>query len=67
MVAEMKVMEDENRWLKKMFAELSIHNELMKEALGKNEVALIASGVGRDSSDAKGSKCCTGLPYIRCE
>ena len=35
MIAGMKVMEDENRSLKKMFAELSMQNELLKEALGK--------------------------------
>jgi putative transposase len=28
-------MEDENRRLKNMFAELSMQNELLKEALGK--------------------------------
>ena len=35
MIADMKVMEDENRRLKKMFAELSMQSELLKEALGK--------------------------------
>ena len=35
MISDMKVMEDENRRLKKMFAELSMQNELLKEALGK--------------------------------
>jgi putative transposase len=35
MMAEMKTMQDENRRLKKMFAELSMQNELLKEALGK--------------------------------
>jgi putative transposase len=35
MIADMKVMEDENRRLKKMFAELNMQNELLKEALGK--------------------------------
>ena len=35
MMAEMKAMQDENRRLKKMFAELSMQNELLKEALGK--------------------------------
>ena len=35
MIADMKVMEDENRRLKKMFAELSMQNELLKEAPGK--------------------------------
>jgi putative transposase len=35
MISEMKGLEDENRRLKKMFAELSMQNDLLKEALGK--------------------------------
>jgi len=35
MMADMKATQDENRRLKKMFAELSMQNELLKEALGK--------------------------------
>jgi putative transposase len=35
MISQMKAIEDENRRLKKMFAELSMQNELLKEALGK--------------------------------
>jgi putative transposase len=35
MVSSMKAMDDKNRRLKKMFAELSMQNELPKEALGK--------------------------------
>ena len=35
MIAQMKTIEDENRRLKKMFAELSMQNELLREALGK--------------------------------
>lgn len=35
MVSEMKTIQDENRRLKKMFAELSMQNELLKEALGR--------------------------------
>ncbi len=35
MIAQSKALEDENRRLKKMFAELSMQNELLKEALGK--------------------------------
>lgn len=35
MVSQMKSIEDENRRLKKMFAELSMQNDLLKEALGK--------------------------------
>ena len=35
MISQMKTMDDENRRLKKMYAELSMQNELLKEALGK--------------------------------
>ena len=35
MIAKTKATEEENRRLKKMFAELSMQNELLKEALGK--------------------------------
>ena len=35
MIAQTKAVEDENRRLKKMFAELAMQNELLKEALGK--------------------------------
>ncbi len=35
MISQMKTVEDENRRLKKMSAELSMQNELLKEALGK--------------------------------
>ena len=35
MMSEKKALEDENRRLKRMFADLSMQNELLKEALGK--------------------------------
>ena len=35
MIAQTKTLEEENRRLKKMFAELSMQNELLREALGK--------------------------------
>lgn len=35
MVAEMKSMAEENRRLKRMYAEMSMQNDLLKEALGK--------------------------------
>jgi len=34
-MAEMKALSGENRRLKRMFADLSLRNELLKEALGK--------------------------------
>ena len=35
MISQMKALEDENRRLKKMCAEMSMQAELLKEALGK--------------------------------
>ena len=35
MVSQMKAMADENRRLKRMYAEMSMHNVRLKEALGK--------------------------------
>ena len=35
MVSQMKAMEEENRRLKKMYAEMAMQNELLKDALGK--------------------------------
>jgi putative transposase len=44
MIDDMKVMEDETRRLKKMFAELSMQNELLKEALGKKYPGQLSPG-----------------------
>ncbi len=35
MISQMKALEDENRRLKKMYAEMSMQAELLKEGLGK--------------------------------
>lgn len=35
MVSQMKALEEENRRLKRMYAELSMQADLLKEALGK--------------------------------
>ena len=35
MVSQMKAMADENRRLKRMYTEMSMQNDLLKEALGK--------------------------------
>ena len=35
MVSQMKAKADENRRLKRMYAEMSMQNDLLKEALGK--------------------------------
>ena len=43
MISQMKAMDDENRRLKKMFAELSMQNELLKEALGKKLIGHLSA------------------------
>lgn len=35
MITELKAMADENRRLKRMYAEMSMQNDLLKEVLGK--------------------------------
>ena len=35
MISEMKSLEEENRRLKRMYADLSMQNDVLKEALGK--------------------------------
>jgi len=47
LISQMKAIDDENKRMKKMFAELSIQNELLKEALGKNRTAISMPGDGR--------------------
>lgn len=35
LISRMKAMDDENKRLKKMYAEAQMHNDVLKEALGK--------------------------------
>ena len=44
MFAQMKAIEDENRRLKKMFAEMSMQNELLKE--GHCQSKILEAGTG---------------------
>ena len=67
MITQMKSIEDENRRLKKMFAELSMQNELLKEALGKNSPAISTPRDGRNCSGAARGQHCAGLPDVRCQ
>ena len=46
MMSEKKALEDENRRLKRMFADLSMQNELLKEALGKKCLTLFQAEQG---------------------
>ncbi|OQP83118.1 transposase [Rhizobium rhizosphaerae] len=40
MMSQMEALEEENRRLKRMYADLSMQADLLKEALGKNEAAI---------------------------
>ena len=64
MVSQMKAIEDENRRLKKMFAELSMQNELLKEALGKNSPAISTPRDGRGGGGEAGCQHRAGLPDV---
>ena len=64
MISQMKTVEDENRRLKKMFAELSMQNELLKEALGKNSSAISTPRDGRDGGGKAGCEHCAGMPDV---
>ena len=48
LISQMKAMEDENRRLKRMYADLSMQNDLLKEALGKSRSAISAPRDGRN-------------------
>ena len=64
MIAQTKAIEEENRRLKKMFAELSMQNELLKEALGKNSSAISTPGDGWECGGATRGQHSPGLPDL---
>ena len=43
LISQMKAMEDENRRLKRMYADLSMQADLLKEALGKKSLGHLAA------------------------
>jgi len=69
LITEMKAMAEENRRLKRMYADASMQNDLLKEALGKNNTTIhcpavaclqtmggSAPRVGRESGGDEGGK-----------
>jgi putative transposase len=65
LVAEMKDMADQNRRLKKMYAEMRMQNDLLKEALGKSAKAVSAQRDGRERGRPPWCQYCSGLPYVQ--
>ena len=54
---------EENRRLQRMYADLSMQTDILKEApLEKNEAASPAPGTGRTGCGASWGQHCTGLP-----
>ncbi len=47
MMSEMKSLTEENRRLKRMYAEMSMQNDLLKEVLEKSNAAIPKKGVCR--------------------
>ena len=64
MISQMKALEDENRRLKKMYAEMSMQAESLKEALGKSDPASPTSGSGRERGGAPWGQHRAGLPRL---
>lgn len=67
LISEMKAIAEENRRLKRMYADVSMQNDLLKEALGKNDPASSTPRVGRESGGDEGRQHCAGMPSIRCQ
>jgi putative transposase len=61
MVSQMKAIEDESRRLKRMYADMSMQNDLLKEALGKSRSAISTPGDGRESGGTAGRQHCAGM------
>lgn len=64
MMSEMKAMAEENRRLKRMYAEMSMQNDLLKEALGKSAKAVSTQRDGRGSCVQARGQHRVGLPYV---
>ena len=68
MISQIKELEDENRRLKLMYADLSMQAYLLKESLGKKDsMAISTPGDGRDSSGASRCQHRIGLPGLWCD
>jgi putative transposase len=64
MVSQMKAMEAENKRLKRMYAEMSMQNDLLKEALGKSGKAISETGDGRECREDEACQRRAGLPHV---
>ena len=64
MASWLKELEEENRYLKKMYAEERLKSELRKEALEKSGSVLTAARVGKTNCYAKKDQYSFNLRYL---
>ena len=67
LISEMKAMAEENRRLKRMYADVSMQNDLLKEALGENDPASSPPRVARESGGDEGRQHRAGLSGVQCQ
>ena len=79
LISQMKAIEDENRRLKRMYADLSMQADLLKEALGMegcpplvrgqpdDDTAISTPRDGRERGGTTRGQHCAGLPGFRVE
>lgn len=64
MISQMKSIEEENRRLKRMYADVSMQNDLLKEVLGKSEAANSTPRVGQIGCGASTGEHRLGVPRL---
>ena len=65
LINEMKAMAEKNWRLKSMYADVSMQNDLLKEAFGKNDPASSTPRVGCESGGNEGCQYHAGLSGVR--
>ena len=64
LITQMKSMAEQNRRLKRIYAEMGMQNDLLKEALGKSVKAVPSARDGHERSHAAGHQCRAGLSHL---
>ncbi len=65
MVSQLKELQDENRRLKKMYADAQLSAELLKEALSKNGDAISAARDGQAGGPGRRSRQASPASFMR--
>ena len=65
MLSEMKAIAEENRRLKRMYAEMAMQNELLKDTLKKGSTAISTARDGPRGRSKEGRFRCVGVPHFQ--